>query len=78
MRATAGATYVLGTTMVGLALGPYFAGKMSVLTGSLGTGIFCLYVVPPFTLVGLWLGSRRLAELEASKVDRARAVGEPV
>ena len=35
MRATAGATYILGTTMVGLALGPYFAGKMSVLTGSL-------------------------------------------
>ena len=30
MRATAGATYILGTTMVGLALGPYFAGKMSV------------------------------------------------
>ena len=29
MRATAGATYILGTTMVGLALGPYFAGKMS-------------------------------------------------
>jgi NAD/NADP transhydrogenase beta subunit len=33
MRGTAGATYILGTTMVGLALGPYFAGKMSVLTG---------------------------------------------
>jgi MFS family permease len=78
MRATAGATYVLGTTMVGLALGPYFAGKMSVLTGSLSTGIFCLYVVPPFTLVGLWLGSRRLAELEATKVERARAAGEPI
>src|SRR5688572_27020113 len=28
MRATAGATYVLGTTMVGLALGPYFAGQV--------------------------------------------------
>ena len=32
MRATAGATYVLGTTMVGLALGPYFAGKMADVT----------------------------------------------
>jgi hypothetical protein len=78
MRATAGATYVLGTTMVGLALGPYYAGKMSVLTGSLATGIFCLYVVPPFTLLALWLGSRRLAELEATKLDRARAAGEPI
>jgi MFS family permease len=78
MRATAGATYVLGTTMVGLALGPYVAGKMSVVTGSLAAGIFWLYVVPPFTLLGLWLGSRRLAGLEASRVDRARAAGEPV
>jgi MFS family permease len=76
MRATAGATYVLGTTLIGLALGPYFAGKMSVLTGSLSTGIFCLYIVPPFTLLGLWLASRRLGELEATKVERARAAGE--
>jgi MFS family permease len=78
MRATAGATYVLGTTMVGLALGPYFAGKVSVLTGDLSTGVLSLYVVPPFTLLALWLGSRRIGELEASKVERARAAGEIV
>lgn len=78
MRATAGATYVLGTTMVGLALGPYFAGKMADVTGSLSAGIFWLYVMPPFTLVALWLGSRRIAELEATKVERARAAGEPI
>jgi len=78
MRATAGATYVLGTTMVGLALGPYFAGKMADVTGSLSSGIFWLYLVPPFTLLALWLGSRRIAELEATKIERARAVGEPV
>jgi MFS family permease len=78
MRATAGATYVLGTTMIGLALGPYFAGKMSVVMHSLAAGIFCLYAIPPFTLLGLWLGSRRLASLEASRVERARAAGEPV
>ncbi|MBV9932617.1 MAG: MFS transporter [Alphaproteobacteria bacterium] len=76
MRATAGATYVLGTTMVGLALGPYFAGKMSVVTGSLAGGIAWLYVVPPFTLVALWIGARHLAALEASRLDRARAEGE--
>ncbi|MEA3032893.1 MAG: hypothetical protein QOH86_909 [Sphingomonadales bacterium] len=78
MRATAGATYVLGTTMVGLALGPYCAGKMSVLTGSLSTGILSLYVVPPFTLLTLWLCSRRLGELEATRIERARAAGEEV
>ncbi|HEV7659589.1 MAG TPA: MFS transporter [Allosphingosinicella sp.] len=78
MRATAGATYVLGTTMVGLALGPYFAGKMADVTHSLSAGVFSLYVVPPFTLVALWLGSRRIADLEATKLERARAAGEPV
>ncbi|HEV2816075.1 MAG TPA: MFS transporter [Allosphingosinicella sp.] len=78
MRATAGATYVLGTTMVGLALGPYFAGKMADVTQSLSAGVFWLYVVPPFTLLALWLGSRRIADLEATKVERARAAGEPV
>lgn len=78
MRATAGATYVLGTTMVGLALGPYFAGKMSVLSGDLATGIFALYLMPPLTLIGLWLGSRRIAELEATRFERAQAAGEPL
>ncbi|HMG48158.1 MAG TPA: MFS transporter [Allosphingosinicella sp.] len=78
MRATAGATYVLGTTMIGLALGPYFAGKMADVTHSLSAGVFWLYIVPPFTLIALWLGSRRIADLEATKVERARAAGEPV
>lgn len=78
MRATAGATYVLGTTMVGLALGPYFAGKMADVTHSLSAGIFWLYVVPPFTLLALWLGARRIADLEATRVERARAAGEPI
>jgi MFS family permease len=78
MRATAGATYVLGTTMVGLALGPYFAGKMADVMQSLSAGIFFLYIVPPLTLSALWLASRRIAEVEATKVDRARAAGEKV
>jgi MFS family permease len=78
MRATAGATYVLATTMIGLALGPYFAGAISEATHSLSAGIFWLYVVPPFTLIGLWLGGRRIADLEASAVERARAAGEPI
>lgn len=78
MRATAGATYILGTTMVGLALGPYFAGKMADVWQSLRIGIFCLYIVPPFTVAALWVVGRRLAEIEATKIERAREVGEPV
>lgn len=78
MRATAGATYILGTTMVGLALGPYFAGKMADVFESLRIGVFSLFIVPPFTVAALWIAGRRLAELEATKFERARAVGEPV
>jgi MFS family permease len=78
MRATAGATYVLGTTMVGLALGPYYAGKMADVLGSVSAGVFALYAVPPFTLLGLWFGARRLGELEANKADRARDAGEAI
>lgn len=78
MRGTAGATYILGTTMVGLALGPYFTGAVADAAQSLSAGIFALYVVPPFTLAALWLASRRIAELEATKIDRARAAGEPI
>jgi len=71
MRGTAGATYVLGTSLVGLALGPYTAGKVAAVTGSLSTGIFSLYVVPPFTLVALWVASRRIGVLEATREERA-------
>ena len=78
MRATAGATYILGTTMVGLALGPYFAGKVADVAESLRAGIFALYLIVPFTLLGLWIGSRRVADLEASRVERARAAGEAI
>jgi MFS family permease len=78
MRGTAGATYILGTTMVGLALGPYFVGKVADLSQSLSTGIFALYLVAPLILAGLWLGSRHMGEVEAMKVERARAMGEPL
>jgi MFS family permease len=71
MRGTAGATYILGTSLVGLALGPYFAGKVAAITGDLAIGIFSLYIVPPFTLVALWIASRRIAELEATREERA-------
>ncbi|HEX6374596.1 MAG TPA: MFS transporter [Allosphingosinicella sp.] len=78
MRGTAGATYILGTTMIGLALGPYCAGKVADVAESLRIGIFALYLIVPLTLLGLWLGSRRIADLEATKVERARAAGEAI
>lgn len=75
MRGTAGATYVLGTSMVGLALGPYWTGRVAALTGDLAIGIYALYVVPPFTLAALWMASRRIGEVEATREQRA-AVAE--
>jgi MFS family permease len=71
MRATAGATYILGTSLVGLALGPYWAGKVAVITGDLATGVFSLFVVAPFTLAALWIASRRIGNLEATLTERA-------
>ena len=77
MRATAGATYILGTTMVGLALGPYYSGQVAAAVGSLSAGIFALFAMTPLTLLALWIASRHLGALEASKEERARAAGEP-
>ena len=74
MRGTAGATYILGTSLVGLALGPYWAGKVASMTGDLATGVFALFIVPPFTLIALWIASRRVGELEATREERAAAV----
>ena len=75
MRGTAGATYILGTSMVGLALGPYYSGKIAALTGDLAIGVFALFAVPPFTLLGLWIASRHIGDLEATREQRAAEAG---
>lgn len=77
MRGTIGATYLLGATMLGLALGPYFTGKVATVTGSLQVGAFSLYLVAPLTLFLLWTVSKHTARLEATKFERAREAGEP-
>ena len=85
MRATASAYYVLMNTFIGLALGPYLMGQMSDLnaaagmdTGealrsavSAGLGMFVLSMA--FLIAAL----KYLAADEASRLDRARALGEP-
>jgi MFS family permease len=78
MRGTIGATYLLGATMLGLALGPYFTGKIATISGSLREGAFSLYGLAPVTLTMLWMVGRKVAELESTKYARAAAVGEPV
>jgi MFS family permease len=78
MRGTAGATYFVGTTMLGLALGPYYTGAVSKATGSLSTGILALYFVLPITLFCLWRLRALLPEAESTRLDRARAAGETI
>ena len=46
---------------------------MAALTGDLATGVSALFIVPPFTLVALWIASRRIGELEATRDERAAA-----
>ena len=77
MRGTAAATLFIATSL-GLAIGPYFAGRVSVLTGSLRVGILSIFIVSPLALYLLWRASRGLPAAEASKESRAAAAGEPV
>ncbi len=78
MRGAATATYFIGTTMIGLGLGPYFAGAVSKVSGSLATGCLSLLIAAPLTLTCLALVYRKLPAAEASRVERARAAGEPI
>ncbi len=78
MRGVAGATFIVGTTIIGLALGPYFTGYVSNATGSLATGILSLFTVVPITIYCLWQVKHRLPQAEATRIARARAAGEPI
>lgn len=47
MRGTAIAVFTIGTTLLGLALGPYLAGRLSTITGDLGFAVKCLTLSSP-------------------------------
>ena len=78
MRGTATATFFLGTTLVGLALGPYMAGQVSSTTGSLSTGGLSLLVALPVGLIVIAIAYRTVPTAERTVLERARAAGEPV
>lgn len=60
VRGVATAGFVLGSTLLGLAIGPYSAGKFSTLLGDLGSGLLVLLVVVPFGLAALLMAERDL------------------
>jgi MFS family permease len=78
MRGTAGATFLLAVSLIGLALGPYGVGRVSVLTGSLHLAILSVLLVSPIALLVMWQVSRGLPFAEAAKGARAQAAGEPL
>jgi MFS family permease len=73
VRGIATAGFVLGSTLLGLSLGPYLAGKFSVLLGNLGQGLLVLLVVVPFGLLALAVAERDLRRIagEAERQDKA-------
>ncbi|MEM8799657.1 MAG: MFS transporter [Pseudomonadota bacterium] len=76
MRGAAAAGYVLGTTFIGLALGPYSVGKLSQAFGDRGLAISCAFSLGFVVILLLVLASRRIDRAEATRVERARAHGE--
>lgn len=77
MRGTATGTFFIGTTLMGLALGPYLAGRISTLTGSLPLGVISLFAVTPIALAAGIFAYRHYPLSEQSREARARAAGEP-
>jgi len=76
MRAIAAAAYLLVVTFIGLALGPYTIGRLSVAFGSLRGAMLCALVANGLAVLCLFLASRHLVRDEATKIERARAAGE--
>ena len=86
MRAVAGAYYILINTFLGLALGPHVMGLLSDMYHSGGMNeadslrtaiaVSILTLIP--ALIFMFLAQKYLPGDEASRLDRARALGEPV
>ena len=85
MRATASAFYILTVTFVGLALGPYTIGRLSDALEAGGQtdaealrSAMLLALLAILAMVALLLlACRHLERDEASRLERARAAGEP-
>ena len=78
MRGTAGAMFFMGTTLLGLGNGPYMVGLISDATGDLRFAILCAFAGAPVIWLCIILAIRWLPAAEASRVQRARAAGEPI
>jgi MFS family permease len=71
LRATASAAYLLVVTFVGLALGPYTIGRLSVAVGDLRLAMLLVLVINPLAALLLWWASRSLADDERRAAARS-------
>jgi MFS family permease len=79
MRGSSSACYSLVAIVVSSGTGPYWAGKVSAVTGSLTLGLLSVMPLAPFALLSLWLAARRLPfETPEARRARAAAAGEPM
>ena len=79
MRGAASAAYSLVAIVVASGIGPYWAGKVSVLTGSLNAGIFSILLLAPLAYLLIWLVARRLpGETPEARLALARSAGEAI
>jgi MFS family permease len=60
LRATASAVFILHTTILGLALGPYTVGRLSVFTGDLKSALLLALPVQAVAATLLFLAARRV------------------
>jgi MFS family permease len=77
MRAVASAFYLLVVTFVGLALGPYIVGQLSDVLGDLPLAMSLALGANGVAVLLLFLASRYIAQDEETRLERARAAGEP-
>lgn len=77
MRASASAAYLLVVTFIGLAMGPYTVGRLSVELGDLRTAIRFALCANAGAIVCALIAARHVAKDETTRLDRARAAGEP-
>ena len=78
MRGTATGAFFIGTTLLGLAMGPYIAGRVSTVSGSLTTGVLSLLLTAPITIGAAIAAYRLVPPAEANREARARAAGEVI
>jgi MFS family permease len=78
MRGTATAAFFLGTTILGLGLGPYLTGLVSDVSGNLRFSLISTVAVAPIILIACLIALRSVPRLAETVVERARVAGEVI